>query len=180
MSMSHVAGWTSESPTPAQLKEFFAQIASGRITGSRLQGWLRGALTAPVNYDDPEHHRIERAQYVNVDSGLGEADFPITRTGRDDVTFVIIECNSWQEYFDKVKAAGNLCAPDIAETRDFHKVHPEERMKGWLGAPCGSVSQRLGEQRVAYLYAHAGGLALGWDWLDVRWPLPRRCLVVCK
>ena len=38
----HVAGWTSGSPTPAQLKEFFAQIESGRITKERLQAFLRG------------------------------------------------------------------------------------------------------------------------------------------
>jgi len=42
MEKSYVAGWTSESPTPAQLKEFFAQIESGRITKERLQAFLRG------------------------------------------------------------------------------------------------------------------------------------------
>lgn len=39
---SHTAGWASDSPTPAQLKEFFAQVESGRITGGNLQGFLRG------------------------------------------------------------------------------------------------------------------------------------------
>ena len=42
MEKSYVAGWTSESPTPAQLKEFFAQIDTGRITKERLQAFLRG------------------------------------------------------------------------------------------------------------------------------------------
>ena len=42
MEKSYVAGWTSESPTPAQLKEFFAQIESRRITKKRLQSFLRG------------------------------------------------------------------------------------------------------------------------------------------
>jgi len=40
--MSHVNGWASDAPTPAQLKEFFAQIQSGRITKEILQGFLRG------------------------------------------------------------------------------------------------------------------------------------------
>ncbi len=40
MSKSHVAGWSEESPTPAQLKEFFAQIESGRITKQSLQHFL--------------------------------------------------------------------------------------------------------------------------------------------
>ena len=39
---SHVAGWPSEGPTAAQLKEFFAQIQAGRVTGTSLQGFLRG------------------------------------------------------------------------------------------------------------------------------------------
>lgn len=39
---SHTAGWASDSPTPAQLKELFAQIESGRVTRKSLQGFLRG------------------------------------------------------------------------------------------------------------------------------------------
>src|SRR3989338_6163987 len=42
MEKSYAAGWASDAPTPAQLKEFFAQIASGRVTGKRLQDFLRG------------------------------------------------------------------------------------------------------------------------------------------
>lgn len=42
MTTSQTAGWTLDSPTPAQLKEFFAQIGSGRVTKERLQGFLRG------------------------------------------------------------------------------------------------------------------------------------------
>lgn len=42
MVKSHATGWPSDAPTPAQLKEFFAQIASGRVTKSRMQIFLRG------------------------------------------------------------------------------------------------------------------------------------------
>ena len=42
MGKSHIAGWTSESPTPAQLAEFFRQIKGGRVTKDRLQKFLRG------------------------------------------------------------------------------------------------------------------------------------------
>lgn len=42
MGKSHVAAWASDSPTPAQLKEFFAQIDAGRVTNARLQKFLRG------------------------------------------------------------------------------------------------------------------------------------------
>ncbi len=42
MGQSHIACWTSESPTPAQLSEFFRQIKSGRVTRKRLQKFLGG------------------------------------------------------------------------------------------------------------------------------------------
>ncbi|MBI4149711.1 hypothetical protein HY491_04640 [Candidatus Woesearchaeota archaeon] len=42
MAKSHAAGWASDAPTPAQIKELFAQIESGRITKQRLQRVLRG------------------------------------------------------------------------------------------------------------------------------------------
>lgn len=44
MKKSHVAGWASDSPTPAQLKEFFSQIESGRITKRTLQVFLRDKM----------------------------------------------------------------------------------------------------------------------------------------
>jgi len=43
MSKSHAAiGWASGDPTLAQIREFLAQIESGRITRGRLQAFLRG------------------------------------------------------------------------------------------------------------------------------------------
>lgn len=36
-SRQHATGWASDAPTPAQLKEFFDQISSGRMTQARLQ-----------------------------------------------------------------------------------------------------------------------------------------------
>jgi hypothetical protein len=38
------AGWASDAPTPAQLEEFFAQIGPGKVTGDRLQAFLRGEI----------------------------------------------------------------------------------------------------------------------------------------
>ncbi|MDP3901936.1 MAG: hypothetical protein Q8Q37_03160 [bacterium] len=50
MTKSHAAGWTSESPTAAQLAEFFRQVGSGRITGVRLQAFLRGGDTTDSRF----------------------------------------------------------------------------------------------------------------------------------
>lgn len=47
MPKSHIAGWASDSPSPAQLKEFFAQIASRRITRRILQTFLRSGVVFP-------------------------------------------------------------------------------------------------------------------------------------
>ncbi|GEM_PF-4438035 len=45
----HANDWVPESPTPAQLKEFFAQIECGRITKLRLQVFLCGEQALPVS-----------------------------------------------------------------------------------------------------------------------------------
>lgn len=42
MGKSHASAWASDAPTPAQLKEFFAQIEAEKITRDRLQRFLRG------------------------------------------------------------------------------------------------------------------------------------------
>ena len=51
MKTSHVAGWPSEAPSAAQLREFFAQIKSGRITNSKLQLFLRGDVRTTTSYE---------------------------------------------------------------------------------------------------------------------------------
>ena len=40
MGKSHITGWVSDSPTPAQLSEFFCQIKGGRITKKNFQAFL--------------------------------------------------------------------------------------------------------------------------------------------
>lgn len=59
MSQSRAAGWPSDGPTAAQLKEFFAQIESGRITKERLQSFLR---QEDKPYQIRLHHGIEELE----------------------------------------------------------------------------------------------------------------------
>ncbi|MEK7647123.1 MAG: hypothetical protein AAB378_01950 [Patescibacteria group bacterium] len=54
MDKSHAAGWGSDAPTPAQLKELFAQIESGRVTREKLQGWLNDKFPMRGFYADEE------------------------------------------------------------------------------------------------------------------------------
>lgn len=42
MKKTHAASWGPNAPSPAQLKELFAQCESGRVTGDRLQRFLKG------------------------------------------------------------------------------------------------------------------------------------------
>jgi len=43
MAKSHAgSGWASEPPTPAQMKEFWSQVDSGKVTKERFQTFLRG------------------------------------------------------------------------------------------------------------------------------------------
>lgn len=44
MFKSHASAWASDAPTPAQIKEFFAQIESGKITKNQFQIFLRGDM----------------------------------------------------------------------------------------------------------------------------------------
>lgn len=59
MRKSHIAGWASDAPTPAQLKELFSQIASGRITKRRLQTFLRNG-TVFKNEHENENEKVAR------------------------------------------------------------------------------------------------------------------------
>ncbi len=54
METSHVAGTASETPTPAQYKEFFSQVDRGIITKNRLQDFLRG--TGSKKRRSSSHH----------------------------------------------------------------------------------------------------------------------------
>lgn len=41
MNTSHATGWGKDSPTPAQIKELFAQIETGKVNKRNLQAFLR-------------------------------------------------------------------------------------------------------------------------------------------
>ena len=52
MSKSHAAGRVLEAPTPAQHKEFWAQIAKGRVSTGRFQGFLRGEIQSNPGHQE--------------------------------------------------------------------------------------------------------------------------------
>lgn len=64
---SHTAVHVSEVPTPAQLKEFHAQIESGRITKDSLQQVLRGGSSTTISFIDPAERRLKKLVKAVVD-----------------------------------------------------------------------------------------------------------------
>lgn len=65
MSKSHAAGWASDAPTPAQLKELFDQISNGRVTKGRMQTFLRGndGETGMYPWPTPDQMRSKLAEW---------------------------------------------------------------------------------------------------------------------
>lgn len=98
MSESHAAGWTSESPTPAQLKELFAQIDSGKITKAKLQDFLRGQ---PI--------LLESLFTVLVPVLKGFSVSDEFENGKNDIDLV---SDKFREYF-----VGSVKASDVAKLR---------------------------------------------------------------
>jgi hypothetical protein len=66
MSQSRAAAWDTDSPSPAQLKEFFAQIERGRITHSRLQGFLRGFASTSIHLNVLAGQTVPEPHYYNM------------------------------------------------------------------------------------------------------------------
>jgi hypothetical protein len=134
---------------------------------------------AHVNYDDPVRHRLFCEGVLYIEKDLQPEHFPIRHQGEADVEFEYVTFDhnpTTQGVFDEIKRQG-LRDPDLAETRAFHNAHPEEQRKATVISLCGSVVERRGRRRVAYVDAYSHGLdlylGLSWRWLDDR--LPRFC-----
>ena len=71
MSKSHAVGRASQ-PTPAQMKEFFAQVESGRITKASFQAYLRGnaqSKNEPLSeLPEPIDSFVRRSGFIPADS----------------------------------------------------------------------------------------------------------------
>lgn len=70
MASSHAAGWGPDAPNPDQFKELFAQVASGRVTRTRMQAFLEGE-TPPMALTDAERAALE---ILGADKVLGFRD----------------------------------------------------------------------------------------------------------
>lgn len=107
MPQSHVNGWASDSPTPAQIKEFFAQIESGRVTKENLQAFLRNqkpplVLGANVVYDLSVEDLVLLGKYDLADNQITSDNFPSTEKGKKAVEFILVGFDRPEETDDMV------------------------------------------------------------------------------
>lgn len=99
MPQSHVNGWASDAPTPAQIKELFAQIESGRITKESLQKFLRDqglnhlVLGTNVNYDRPIEDSVKLGRYNWADDEITSDHFPSNEKGKKAIEIFLIGLN---------------------------------------------------------------------------------------
>lgn len=138
-------------------------------------GQLRKAL---VNYDDPAHR-----EYV-MPSDLRPEHYPVRGSGQFEVIYNYLEFDhltTIKEIIQIVESRSDIRLPDIAETMDYHKENPQERMKAPIISLCGSIEYGLGWFRIACIDAHDdGSLRPSWHNGDYDFLAEFRFLVVCK
>ncbi len=116
MKKSHVAGWGSDAPTPAQLKEFFNQIACGRVTKYRMQSFLNLKETPK-----PYLRHIEAITLATTEGSVTLAEADDVFTGWLDGDF-----KNWET---------NVSSEDTVETTvDVHEMVRAGTFKTLLGA----------------------------------------------
>lgn len=107
MAKSHASsGWASDAPTPAQLKEFFAQIGKGRITKSSLQGFLRGGkVTKTVEQRKQEWFYFYR-RHFRLELDFSSLKIPEQQPGFERLIIVVPGLTLNQVY--------NVCAENFS------------------------------------------------------------------
>ncbi len=181
MEKSHVTGWASEMPTPAQLKEFFAQIETGRISKERLQEFLRGeqeknkaadaVVRIFVDYTRPLADLIKAPGFDWVNSDITEKHFPITNRPNGDVEMKIFHFNrdmGSDEAIREMEKRGYRPA-ELPEALAYAKANPDEQRKYPI-LILGSVWRHWdGRRDFPYLWDGGSGRRLSLDWFDDEW-----------
>ena len=81
MLKSHASAWASDAPTPAQIKEFFAQVESGKVTKARFQKFLRGVSEKDYGETLLDWQRFYNKYFFNQDKDFSGLRIPERREG---------------------------------------------------------------------------------------------------
>jgi len=178
----HASDWAPEAPTPAQLKELFAQIESGRINKSRLQTFLRekvGRLLF-VDYDISISTLVKEGNYQGVTREINDRNFQTKRTGQAEMEIKLF-------YFHVTKKAEEVIAAMEREgylPAEFHDLmffgiqNPEEQVRypiAGLGSVWvdvdgtgGKYAIAISDSRSVTLRCYDGYWGTGYRFLGVR------------
>ena len=177
MSNSHVTGWASDAPTPAQIKELFAQIESGRVTKESLQAFLRGetieSFPISVDYGQTLASMIASCKLDWVNSGITQKNFPFTGNGKIELLPELVHFGKGISSDNALKEIDlrGLRPATLPELLAFGTKYPEKQREFPVVA-LGSVWTSSGGNRyVPDLYENDSKrrLSLGWcggDWDD--------------
>ena len=178
MGNSHAAHWASEAPTPAQLKEFFAQIESGRVTRSRLQSLLRGESFSDVGLSilcdgsRKASQLIKAGGYDWHNDWITDERFPIKKHSSVRKTIEYVTFNhdpSSEEALEEFRKRG-LQRPSYEDALRFGAQHKEEQRNGPIVFLHEPVLAPDGSRFVLVLDGGAGLRSLFLGWFDYRWP----------
>ncbi|MBI2033904.1 MAG: hypothetical protein HYT13_02285 [Candidatus Liptonbacteria bacterium] len=99
----HATAWASDSPTPAQIKEFFAQIESRKITKNRLQGFLRGGISGSECEKLLAGWQFFYEKHFNLDRDFSTLRIPEHEEGFDRL-IVVAEGMTPEKIFSRIKS----------------------------------------------------------------------------
>ena len=192
MDNSHATGWASDAPTPAQLKELFAQIESGRMNKKRLQSILGEAVEQSaanifpviVDYSRTLSEMISAGKYGWVNSDITDQHFPLPKipTGLPTKLELNLELVHFNRFISSNDAIAELKKrgmrpATLPELLAFGEQYPEEQRKYSIVA-LGSVWQDWGGRIVPCLWFDAVGRGLGLSWFEGGWGDGYRFLAV--
>jgi len=161
-------GWASDEPTPAQFKEFFTQVESGRITKERLQDFLEGKEAVVdsvssifVDYTKPLAEMIREGHFDYKDPNITEENFPKMKVFSTEELVGKTRSATSEEIIQAMTEKGYRLA-ELPELLAYGVVNPDEQRKYPI-VTFGSVRQYWSSYRsVPYLlrWNDEPGLAL--------------------
>jgi len=183
------ARWGPYAPTPAQLKEFFAQVEAGRITRDSLQEFLRHGAVAVrkvfrlvVNYDESVEILVARGKYNYANPNIIAENFPTSRKGTVETELHLVHLNRVVSTDEALRALDQMGfrPAEVKEILTLGAERPDLQREFPIVA-LGSRWQRpYGYASVACLYDDACGRFLNLYWIEYGWSEYFRFLAVRK
>ncbi|MEX1061791.1 MAG: hypothetical protein WEC39_01625 [Patescibacteria group bacterium] len=165
MGESHAAGWPSDGPTAAQLKEFFAQIEQRRITKDIMQDIILGNYTVgntAFRFDKREDGwELAEDQEIVVPASLLEAT-TFLRRGESSISGEEMRRRS-------VELGANLGQRQAEYLLDHQEEIPKEWRAFYLVFPGTFWRDRDGDLEVPCLRCYGGRWNLHFFWLGGDW-----------